>query len=206
MAELSMFPLGMTLLPGSAAPLHVFEPRYVQMIRDLLAGGDDELDFGVVMIERGHEVGGGDVRADVATRGRIIELQALPDDRYALVVLGVERVRIERWLDDDPYPRAIVDGWPDDHADPDGLGERIDDVLRAGRELNDLVRELGHDDMPDLERGDDDGDTLYRVAALTPLGPVDRYRVLAATSLADRCEVLAEAIADARAVLEFHRT
>lgn len=205
MAELPMFPLGMTLLPGAAVPLHVFEPRYVEMVRDLLADDRDDLDFGVVMIERGHEVGGGDVRADVATLGRIVELQALPDDRYALVVLGIERVRVERWLDDAPYPRAEVAPWADDPGDDD-LAERVDELLAAGRGLNAMLRELGHDDMPELEPGDDHADTLYRLAASTPLGPVDRYRVLAATSLGERCRVLGEAIADARAVLEFRRS
>ena len=63
MAVLPMFPLGTVLLPGAVLPLHVFEPRYRQLVQDCLAG---EPEFGVVLIERGSEVGGGDQRATSA--------------------------------------------------------------------------------------------------------------------------------------------
>lgn len=203
-----MFPLGQPLLPGAGTSLHVFEPRYVEMVRDLLASGADTLDFGVTMIERGHEVGGGDVRADVGALCRIAEIQALPDDRYAMIVVGVERIEIVEWLDDDPYPRADVTAWPDDPDDlpPEVLERRVTRVLEAGVSLNAALRELGHEGVPDLELTDSASDTLYAIAAQTPLGPVDRHRVLAAPSVAARCDVLEQAIEDARAVLEFHRS
>ncbi|HEX5095168.1 MAG TPA: LON peptidase substrate-binding domain-containing protein, partial [Acidimicrobiia bacterium] len=57
-----MFPLGTVLFPHALLPLQVFEPRYRVMMRNLL---DGEREFGVVLIERGSEVGGGDVRFDV---------------------------------------------------------------------------------------------------------------------------------------------
>ena len=58
--ELAIFPLGSVLFPGMPLPLRVFEPRYVAMIASVL--GNAEREFGVVLIERGSEVGGGDVR------------------------------------------------------------------------------------------------------------------------------------------------
>lgn len=58
--ELAMFPLGSVLFPGMPLQLRVFEPRYVAMLSSLLSGTERE--FGVVLIERGSEVGGGDVR------------------------------------------------------------------------------------------------------------------------------------------------
>ena len=61
-----MFPLGSVLLPGVVLPLHVFEPRYQQLVRDCLE--TDEHEFGVVLIDRGSEVGGGDSRTDVGCR------------------------------------------------------------------------------------------------------------------------------------------
>ncbi len=64
-----MFPLGTVLLPGQTLPLHVFEPRYRELVRVCLDGDGT---FGVVLIERGSEVGGGDVRApNVGTVARI---------------------------------------------------------------------------------------------------------------------------------------
>jgi Lon protease-like protein len=205
MADLPMFPLGMALLPGSAVPLQVFEPRFVAMIRDLLAADADVLEFGVVLIERGHEVGGGDVRAGVATRARVAQLQAMPGDRYALVAVGVGRITVEEWLDDDPYPRARVEPWPEPASDP-SISLRIDRLLASARALSAELVETGHDGVPDIESADDDVETLYRIASLTPLGPADRYRVLAAQTLATRCDEIERAIGDAKAVLDFGRS
>ena len=67
-----MFPLGSVLLPGSVIQLHVFEPRYRVMIQRCVESADHE--FGVVLIERGHEVGGGDVRRPVGTVARLLSL------------------------------------------------------------------------------------------------------------------------------------
>ena len=106
-----MFPLGSVLFPGGVLPLHVFEPRYVDMINDVL---DGDQQFGVVLIERGSEVGGGDVRFDVGTVARMARIGALDDDRLFVVAVGAGRIRVVRWLPDDPYPRAEVVPLDDD--------------------------------------------------------------------------------------------
>ncbi len=72
----------------------------------------------MVLIERGSEVGGGDVRSDVGTVARIVEAQELPDGRWALLTVGARRLRVEPWLPDDPYPLADVDDWPDPEPGP----------------------------------------------------------------------------------------
>ena len=108
-----MFPLGTVLFPGALLPLHIFEERYRQLVKDCLA---DEPEFGVVLIDRGHEVGGGDVRREVGTVARILEVAELPDGRYFLQAAGVRRIRVQSWLDDAPYPRADVEEWPDEDA------------------------------------------------------------------------------------------
>ena len=71
-----MFPLGNVLMPGGVLPLHVFEPRYRQLVKDCIAA--DEPEFGVVLIERGSEVGGADFRSLAGCVARIIELGELP--------------------------------------------------------------------------------------------------------------------------------
>ena len=70
-------------------------------------------ELGVVLIDRGSEVGGGEVRTDIGTVARILDAQELPDGRWAVVCVGDRRIRVTRWLDDDPYPRAEVEDWPD---------------------------------------------------------------------------------------------
>src|SRR4051795_8809471 len=100
-----MFPLGTVLFPHALLPLHVFEPRYRLMTQRVLKGDGE---FGVVLIERGSEVGGGDTRFVVGTVARVVRAQELPDGGYALATVGIRRIRVTRWLPDDPYPLAEV--------------------------------------------------------------------------------------------------
>src|SRR3954453_17689066 len=111
-----MFPLGTVLFPHALLPLHVFEPRYRLMTERVLAG---DREFGVVLIERGSEVGGGDVRTDVGTIARIAEVEELPDGRFALLTVGLPRIVVDAWLADAPYPQAEVHDWPDPPSDDD---------------------------------------------------------------------------------------
>src|SRR5215469_12872648 len=101
-----MFPLQSVLLPTAYLPLHVFEPRYRTMTAECLAA--DRL-FGVVLIERGREVGGGDVRVNYGATAVIEEAAELPDGRFSLVCKGEHRLEVLEWLPDDPYPQARVE-------------------------------------------------------------------------------------------------
>ena len=113
-----MFPLGSVLFPSLVLPLHVFEERYRTLMRHVL---DGDHEFGVCLIERGSEVGGGDFRSGIGTVATVQEAAELPDGRWAVVTVGTRRIRVERWLDDDPYPRA-VDGRGRAPRRRDGLG------------------------------------------------------------------------------------
>ena len=120
MAVIPMFPLGMVLLPGGVLPLHVFEPRYRQMVVDCLRQ-DGEPEFGQALITHGSEAGGGDERAMVGTIAQMIKVEALDEERYSMVTVGTRRIRVSAWLPDEPYPLADVDDWPDEDPDPPAL-------------------------------------------------------------------------------------
>src|SRR3954447_1486765 len=156
--ELPMFPLGTVLFPHAVLPLHVFEPRYRAMVTDCLAA---DARFGVVLIERGHEVGGGDARFGVGTMTRIVQADEMPDGRWGLVTVGTERIAVHEWLPDDPYPRALVSirGEPDPSRD---AAEAIDAVRTALVQVHALRAELG---LPahtgDLMVSDDVGRASY---------------------------------------------
>lgn len=173
-----MFPLGSVLLPGQLLPLHVFEPRYRQLVRDCLAAATPE--FGVVLIERGHEVGGGDQRSDLGTITRILRVDELPDGRFAVVAAGIERCRVQTWLPDDPYPLAEVERWPDEGTDAPGLVERLADLEPRVRRALALAVELG-DLSADatIDISDDPLVASYHLAGLIPVGPADRQALLA---------------------------
>lgn len=199
-----MFPLGSVLLPGGVMPLHVFEPRYRQMVIDLL-DHDGPPEFGEVLITRGAEAGGGDERALVGTVARMINVEALDESRYALVTVGTRRISVHRWLPDDPYPCADVDDWPDEDPDPPGLGdavagahERVSAVLALAAEVGGVAADAQH-----TEISDDPLVATYHLASLAPVGAADRYRLLAAPGPAARLQALDGALDDVEAMLRF---
>jgi ATP-dependent Lon protease len=188
-----MFPLGMVLFPGQILPLHVFEPRYRAMVQDCLAGDGQ---FGVVLIERGSEVGGQDVRTDVGTMARILETQELPDGRWVLASVGVERIEVERWLPDDPYPMAEAQPWPDDPPDGD-LSDAYEHATALLRRALGLQAELGEATVPStVPLAEDPASGSFHVAALAPIGPLDQQRLLAAAGPARRLEMAVELLTD----------
>lgn len=170
-----MFPLGSVVFPFTAIPLRVFEPRYQHLLDDVLA---TDRSFGTVLIERGSEVGGGDVRFDVGTMVRVATVERLPEgDQRQIIVAAVSRIRIERWLAEEPYPRAEVSDWPDEDEEMDpGLIEEVEDSLRR---VMALAGELGADTggmTADLD--DDPVIASYEAAALTPVTALDFYSLL----------------------------
>jgi len=92
-----MFPLGRCVFPGEAVPLRIFEPRYLEMVERVL---DGSAEFGIVLISRGWEVGGGDDRFDTATVTRIVRDVPLGDGQRAVVCLAVRRIAVVEWLED----------------------------------------------------------------------------------------------------------
>jgi hypothetical protein len=182
---LPMFPLSTVLFPGDELPLHVFETRYRALVDDCLAG---EGEFGVVLISRGSEVGGGDVRVAVGTRAAIEQARRLPDGRWLLLARGVSRIRIGAWADDDPYPRALVVDDPDDAGAPGALLIEAGRVVRRARAL---ASEMGADlreGSPSTPSADEDDG--WRLCAQAPLGPLDRQRLLEAPGPAARLRLL----------------
>jgi Lon protease-like protein len=193
-----MFPLGTVLLPGQLLPLHVFEPRYRTLVHDCMKGTPE---FGVVLIERGSEVGGGDTRVDVGTIARMVEAVELPDGRFALNCAGTRRVRVQRWLEDDPYPRADVEDWKDERVDDLDAAD-LADAERALRRVLALSAEAGDAVAPvSTEISPDPVFATYHLSALAPLGPADRYQLLTRAGPAERIELLSRLLADAEEVL-----
>ena len=201
-----MFPLQSALLPGETLPLNIFEPRYSRLVGDCLASPDRA--FGVVLISRGREVGGGDVRQDVGALAHITECADLGAGCYQLLASLGERIRVRQWLPDDPYPRAVTEEWPDEPGPPVGL-DRIGAVMDAILVLYQRISAARGITLPpnllevDAETADDPSRHLWALAAAVPMGPADRYVVLAAPTLADRVGVLLDAIESVTAVMDF---
>lgn len=195
---LPMFPLGTVLVPGAVLPLHLFEPRYRALARDCTSGRPE---FGVVLIERGSEVGGGDVRSDVGCVARIAEAEELADGRWVLVVVGTDRVRVRTWLEDAPYPRAEVEPWPDPAPGP-AVAARLADLVAATRRVLAGHAELGDAVAPaTFEVADDPATTLWQLVATAPVTSADRHRLLRAPSPEERVALLAGLLTDEERVV-----
>lgn len=108
---LPLFPLRTVLFPGMLLPLHVFEPRYKLMLRDL-AGTDGRI--GIVLIRRGPEVGGPAEPYPVGTIAALQHVTPLGDGSFQVVCLGVKRFAIKRIVALKPYLQAEITEVPDD--------------------------------------------------------------------------------------------
>jgi len=193
-----MFPLGTVLFPSIFLPLHVFEPRYRVMVRRCV---DEQLDFGVVLIERGSEVGGNDVRTSAGTIAHIVEATDLDDGRWVIGAVGLRRVRVREWLEDDPYPRADVETWDDE---PDGDASALYGTVRSRlRRVLALAAELG-DPAVDATVALSDDPVLgsYQASAVAPVGPADQQRLLLAPGPVARLGLLDSVLADEQSYLE----
>ncbi len=116
MERLALFPLHTVLFPGAALPLHIFEPRYRQMIGECL---ETDAPFGVVLIRAGLEVGEPAVPHEVGTLAHIVQHERLEDGRMNLLATAGDRFRILELLTDRPYLSGRVELLPTD----DGAAE-----------------------------------------------------------------------------------
>lgn len=179
MATLPMFPLGTVLFPYMPLRLRVFEQRYLVMLSNLLQ--TDAAEFGVVLIERGQEVGGGERRFDIGTVAEITTL-GTQDGLIGLLAEGRGRFRVDAWLDDDPHPRADVTPLPDLTWD-NRWSELLDEADRSVRRCLALASEFSRDTWPaDIRVEHDPVAAAWQLAGVAPLGPLDQLRLLAATS------------------------
>jgi len=195
-----MFPLGSVLLPGMVLPLHVFEERYRQLVETVLA--QPEPVFGVTLIERGSEVGGGDVRAEIGCLAQVVEAAQTPDGRWAVIAVGTERVRVTGWLADDPYPAATLEPFPDPEVDPALLADALGPVEDAVRAVAGLAELMGAPALPEeLDLSDEPVLRGYQLAVLSPLGALDRQRVLVCSGPLLRTALLAELLAEQEEML-----
>jgi uncharacterized protein len=193
--RLPMFPLSGVLFPHASMPLHVFETRYRVMLRDCL---ETDRRFGVVLIERGSEVGGGDQRSSLGTLGVVVAAASLPDGRLLIEVQGEARIRVLSWLPDDPYPQALAEeANPDAHTVPEALLEEATARVRRVRGM--LSEQGGARPLPPGTRLDGGGNAeraSWNLCAAAPVDAYDAQRLLTAESTSERLGRLVELMQD----------
>lgn len=194
-----MFPLSTVLYPHVAINLHLFEPRYRALGRDL-SSGDGR--FGVVLISRGSEVGGGEERYQIGTKARVTEALELPDGRWQMIARGEERIRVDTWLPDDPYPVALVQQLPDllPESDPAAqLRHKAEHAVRRALALKAELDEPAH--SASIVISSDPVRAGYELAAVAPVTTQDHQRLLEAESAYARLALVAQMATEAGDVL-----
>jgi Lon protease-like protein len=137
--RLRLFPLNTVLFPGAILNLHVFEPRYRQMISECL---DTNEAFGVVLIREGQD-GDADVMPhDVGTTAEICDVTPLPAGRYYISTTGRRRFRIQDVVSRDPYLLVEVEYLEEELDDQSAVGELSDEVREEFREYLRLLVEF----------------------------------------------------------------
>ena len=175
MSELGLFPLSIVLVPTERIPLHIFEPRYRELIEECVAEGTE---FGLVLA-----TGDGAVH-EIGTRAAVLEvLDVLDDGRMNIVVEGRERFRLLELTSGRSFTTGIVEAVIDDDDPPDDAD--LEHALAIFRELAETSD--AEVDVPDADAAELD----FQLAARVDFGVEAKQEVLALTSPRVRMQRLA---------------
>lgn len=149
-SELPLFPLAIVLFPGVPLPLHIFEPRYRQMLEDIQAG--DSL-FGLSYFDASTSSREAPPLGSIGCVARVTDSQAFPDGRSNILTVGLIRYRIEEYLEHgDPYLVVRVSYFEDDEEDNEALQERSREVAETFTRIARAVRIINDEraNLPDI--------------------------------------------------------
>jgi Lon protease-like protein len=193
--ELPLFPLPIVLFPGVPMPLHIFEPRYRQMLSDIRVG--DSL-FGLSYFdEEMREREETPPLNHVGCVAEVTEMQSLPDGRSNIVVLGLIRYRVEAYVDKgEPYLVGRVSFFEDEDEDEEALAERARGVVALFMRIARAVRIINNDRSAQVELPEDEPETLsFLVAAAVEMEMKDRQELLELRSTSERLRRLRDLLA-----------
>jgi uncharacterized protein len=193
-AVIPLFPLGTVLVPGLVLPLHVFEERYRQLVRDLQTRREDDRAFGVVAIREGREVGADGATAlyDVGTLAVVREIVPYPDGRFDVTTNGDARFRVLALAESDaPYVMAEVEWLAEDTEGDDAEAEILSrGVVRRFDAYRAAVASTGAVEAAQMLALPDDPRILsYLVAVAMVLDLSDRQLLLEAATTRDRLRI-----------------
>jgi uncharacterized protein len=188
-AELPVFPLpNVVLFPQVCLPLHIFEPRYREMVSDALSG--DRL-IGIVLLRPGWERNyeGRPPAYDIGCAGLITHSEPLADGRYNIVLQGLEKFRIAAEREGRSYRRAFVEPLVESLG-PGHLARLRDARHRLEAVVAPLIEREGGDlrippSIPDVE-------LVNALAQYLPLEMVEKQALLERDGVLARCDSLIE--------------
>jgi Lon protease-like protein len=194
--QLPLFPLPLVLFPGVPLPLHIFEPRYRQMLLDIRVS--DNL-FGVSYFNS--EEGAREVPAPghVGCVAEVTEVQPLPDGRSNILTIGLMRYRVESYLErGDPYLVGEVAFFEDETENEELLAQSASEVSALFLRIARAVRSLNDDRAGLPELPDTDPERLsFLIAAAMDLETEVKQELLELRFASERLKRLGGLLADA---------
>jgi Lon protease-like protein len=186
--EIGLFPLNLVLVPGEQAPLHVFEPRYRELISECLDFGND---FGLLLEDD-------EGMREVGTRCKVVEvIDRFPDGRLNVVVEATERFQLLEVTDGRTFRTAEIETLPDESDTP--LEDEVEEVLAAYARVV-AAAEAELDDL------DLDADSVaYQIAARIDFGTEVKQGLLELRSERERVIKLAPMLNQAAEAVERER-
>jgi Lon protease-like protein len=177
---LPLFPLGTVLYPGLLLPLHIFEQRYRQLIRDLLDGPEPRC-FGVIAIRRGRETGVDGISSlhEIGCTATVRQIQEHDDGRFDLVTVGTQRFQLAGLDHSKPYLQGEVDLLAEDTGDEPAAGLAAQAVHGAFRAYLDALAGRGVTQAAVPELPGEPAALSYLVAASMIMDLRDKQALLA---------------------------
>jgi uncharacterized protein len=199
---LPLFPLGTVLYPGLLLPLHIFEERYRQLVRDLLAGPEPG-QFGVIAIRKGRETGVDGVSAlyEIGCITALRQVREHPDSRFDLVTAGTQRFRLLSLEHGRPYLQGQVDLLAEDTGDEAVAGAAVQAVRRAFGDYLVALAARGAGEVTIPELPDEPIALSYLVAASMVVDLPVRQALLAEPDALRRLQAERELLARETAML-----
>jgi len=177
---LPLFPLGTVLFPGLLLPLHIFEDRYRQLVRDLVAGPEPRR-FGVIAIRQGRETGVDGIQAlhEIGCTATLRQVNPLEDGRYDVVTVGTQRFRLAGLDDAKPYLQGQVDLLAEETGDEAAAAQAARVVRDAFRAYLGALAERGVTQVSAPGLPEDPVTLSYLVGASMIIDLGDRQALLA---------------------------
>lgn len=174
--DMPLFPLNVVLFPGMMLPLHIFEPRYREMINRCI---DEDIPFGVVLIEEGTEVGVTAKPFPIGTAARIVKVDRLEDGAMNITAVGTQRFRIVELDHSHSYLSAKVAQFPIVNGSTKAAVEMVHRVRPKISEYVALLSRASQTELK-LDRLPEDPTTLaFLVAIALQVDNVNKQKLLA---------------------------
>ena len=191
--NLALFPLHVVLYPDMPLPLHIFEPRYREMVKRCR---EENTPFGVVLIKSGDEAGDEAIPSSTGTTARIQSFEELADGRMNIEILGETRFRVLETSRQNPYLTAHVEPFWEKVTDPLLLKPPFDTAGGLFKAYLKTLFSLQGRSLSSLQLPQEPEYLSYAIASVLPIPLGEKQRLLEMTTTEKRLQREIEILRD----------